>query len=172
MKKRNNRLSVVIGALLGTVITVYAAGQRSFVTEAHPVIEPVTVVRELKTEEVAVEEPQTIYMGEFKLTAYCSCEKCCGKWAKNRPVDEEGKEIVIGASGEELIAGVSIAVDKEVIPYGTTVLINGQTYIAHDCGGAIKNNRIDVYFDSHQEALKFGVQYADVYLMKEGERND
>jgi len=76
---------------------------------------------------------------------------------------------VIGASGERLIAGVSIAVDKEVIPYGSTVVINGKEYIAHDCGGAIKENRIDVYFENHQEAVKFGVQYAEVFMKERGE---
>lgn len=123
-------------------------------------------------EEIQEEETtEYISLGEFKLTAYCSCEKCCGNWANNRAVDEEGNEIVIGASGEVLEAIVSIAVDKNVIPYGSTVLINGQEHKAHDCGGAIKNNRIDVYMASHEEAVEFGVQYAEVFLMKEGENN-
>lgn len=106
-------------------------------------------------------------LGEFKLTAYCSCEKCCGKWADCRPVDEYGNELVYGASGEVLTAGYSIAVDPDVIPYGTVVIINGQEYKAHDCGGAIKDNRIDVYFNNHEDALEFGVQYADVYIREE-----
>lgn len=104
------------------------------------------------------------YLGEFKLTAYCSCDKCCGKWAANRPVDENGQEIVIGASGHVLAAHHSIAVDPEVIPYGTTVVINGEEYVAEDCGGSIIGNRIDVYFNDHDEALQFGVQYADIFL--------
>lgn len=104
-------------------------------------------------------------MGEFKLTAYCSCKKCCGKWALNRPKDENGKDIVYGSTGEILIAGQSIAVDPNVIPYGSELEINGQKYKAQDCGGAIKENRIDVYFDDHQSALEFGVQYAEVFLL-------
>lgn len=92
------------------------------------------------------------YLGEFKLTAYCACAKCCGK--------TDG----ITASGTKATEGRTIAVDPTVIPYGTEVTINGNTYIAEDCGGAIDGNRIDVYFDSHSEAWDFGVQYADVYL--------
>ena len=95
-------------------------------------------------------------LGEFILTAYCSCQKCCGKWSLNRPKDESGKEIVVGASGKRLIEGYSIAVDPSVIKYGTKVYIDGIEYIAHDCGGAIKGNRIDVYFSDHQEARNFG----------------
>lgn len=111
------------------------------------------------------EESTLVSLGEFKLTAYCSCQKCCGKWALNRPVDENGNEIVIGSSGEVLIPKVSIAVDTSVIPHGSEVVINGNTYIAHDTGGAIKGNRIDVYHDNHQEAREFAVQYAEVFLV-------
>lgn len=116
-------------------------------------------------EDMVVSEIKKESLGEFKLTAYCSCEKCCGKWALNRPKDENGKDIVYGSTGAILVAGTSIAVDPSVIPYGSQVEINGHTYIAQDTGGAIKGNRIDVYFDNHQDALNFGVQYAEVFLI-------
>lgn len=105
-------------------------------------------------------EPELVSLGEFKLTAYCSCQKCCDSWAMNRPLDENGNEIVYGASGAVLEAGRSIAVDPEVIPYGTVVIINGHEYVAEDCGGSIKGNRIDVYHSGHESALEFGLQYA------------
>ena len=106
-----------------------------------------------------------VSLGEFKLTAYCSCSKCCGKWANNRPKDENGNEIVYGSIVERLKEGYSIAVDPTVITYRTEVIINGNTYKAQDCGGAIKGNRIDIYFNDHQEALNFGVQYAEVFMV-------
>lgn len=106
-----------------------------------------------------------VELGRFKLTAYCSCVKCCGKYALNRPVDEYGNEIVYGSIGARLYAGVSIAVDPSVIPYWSNVIINGHAYTAHDTGGGITGNRIDIYFDDHQDALNFGVQYADVFLV-------
>lgn len=93
-------------------------------------------------------------LGEFKLTAYCNCKKCCGKWAGGPT-----------ASGKMPKQGRTIAVDPKVIPLGSKVVINGITYIAEDTGSAIKNKRIDVYFDSHKEALNFGVKYADVYVV-------
>lgn len=109
--------------------------------------------------EVDIQAVEPVSLGEFKLTAYCPCEICCGIWANNRPDD-----IVYGAIGEELKEGYSIAVDPDVIPYGTDVIINGHTYKAQDCGGAIKGNRIDVYFEDHDDALEFGVQYTDVFV--------
>ena len=36
------------------------------------------------------------------------------------------------------------------------MIINGHTYTVEDRGGAIKGNKIDIYVDSHQEALKLG----------------
>ena len=96
-------------------------------------------------------------MGEFKLTAYCPCAKCCGK--------TDG----ITATGTTATEGRTIAVDPRVIPYGSTVTIyfadgTSHTYTAEDCGGAIKENRIDVFFDSHGAARAFGVQSAMVYV--------
>ena len=91
-------------------------------------------------------------LGTFKLTAYCNCSRCCGKWAGGAT-----------ASGTMPKAGRTIAVDTRVIPFGTKVIINGHTYTAEDTGSAIKGNKIDIFFDSHQAALNFGVQYAEVF---------
>ena len=111
-------------------------------------------------EQKSIEErKERTSLGEFKLTAYCSCEKCCGIWAYNRP-----SGVVYGAIGEELKEGYSIAVDPNVIPYGTEVVINDKIYKAQDCGGAIKGNRIDIYFNSHEDALEFGVKHEEVFL--------
>ena len=60
----------------------------------------------------------------------------------------------------------TIAVDPDVIPLGSVVVIDGMQYVAEDIGGAIQNNRIDVYFSDHKTALEFGVQHHDVYLVK------
>ena len=102
----------------------------------------------------------------FELTAYCPCEICCGEYAKNRPIDENGNPIVYGSTGERLTSGYSIAVDSNVIPYGSEVIIDGKVYKAQDCGGAIKGNRIDVFFDNHQEALIFGRQTKGVEIIE------
>lgn len=97
-------------------------------------------------------------LGEFRLTAYCPCAKCCGKWANG-----------ITATGTTATEGRTIAVDPALIPYGATVTVyfadgTSHTYTAEDCGGAIKENRIDVFFDDHQAAREFGVQTAYVYM--------
>ena len=56
--------------------------------------------------------------------------------------------------------------DPSVIPYGTKVIIDGHVFTAEDCGGAIKKYHIDVYVNSHEEALALGVTNAEVYLAK------
>ena len=126
--------------------------------------EPI-IIEEIESQTECVDQdPDMVSLGMFKLTAYCSCQECCGEYALNRPVDENGNEIVYGSIGVRLQAGVSIAVDPSVIPYGTEVVINGHTYIAQDTGGSINGNRIDVYFDDHYDALVFGVQNAEVLI--------
>lgn len=118
-----------------------------------------TIDKETDKEGDSNKAAKPVSLGIFKLTAYCSCSKCCGVWANNRP-----NGMVYGAIGEELNEGYSIAVDPNVIPYRTEVIIDGITYRAQDCGGAIKGNRIDVYFENHSDALDFGVQYKEVFV--------
>lgn len=123
-----------------------------------------------KAAETGTQKPETASewtsIGEFKLTAYCPCEKCCGIWAKNRP-----NGIVYTASGAKAEAGKTIAVDPDVIPYGTEVKIGDHTYIAQDSGSAIKGNKIDVYYDDHSAALAHGLKYAEV-MVKAGAADD
>ena len=133
------------------------------VTEPKVTEPEVTEPAETRCEEKTSESNRRS-LGTFRLTAYCSCSTCCGQWAKNRPVDRNGNEIVYGASGAVLKAGVSIAVDPEVIRFGTKVEINGHTYTAQDTGKHIKGNRIDVYFTDHQKAREFGIKYAEVFV--------
>lgn len=93
-------------------------------------------------------------LGMFTLTAYCPCTQCSGGWGNKT------------ATGETATAGITIAVDPSVISYGTKVMIKGHTYIAEDCGGAVKGNVIDIYFDTHEQAVNFGKQYAEVFLVE------
>ena len=101
-------------------------------------------------------------LGTFTITAYCPCEICCGYWATIRPLDENGDPIVYTSTGEIAKHLSTIAVDPEVIPYGTVVKFGGHTFIAQDTGGAIKGNRIDVYLNDHKLARRFGVLEAEV----------
>ena len=111
------------------------------------------------------EEPALVSLGEFKITHYCPCPKCCGK-------QESDPWYGITSTGTKATEGRTIAVDPTVIPYGSDVLLRyadgtEAIYTAEDCGGAIKSKRIDVFMDSHQAALVEGVKYAEVYLVKE-----
>ena len=92
-------------------------------------------------------------IGVYKVTGYCSCSKCCGK-ATGRT-----------ASGTVATAGRTVAASA-ALPYGTKVNINGHTYTVEDRGGAIKGNKIDIYFSSHAQALAWGVKYLPVEVVE------
>lgn len=91
------------------------------------------------------------------VTAYCPCSKCCGQNANG-----------ITASGKlvNYNAGRFVAADAS-LPFGTKILIPGYSAASVevlDRGGAIRGNRIDVFFPTHQQALQWGRQTLDVTI--------
>lgn len=149
-------LSLILAAGLSAVVTA------KIFTVKVQVPEPVAAVVEPVSP-----EPITVYVsaGTYRITAYCACEKCCGKWAKNRP-----NGIVIGAAGVELHEDYSIAMPG--VPFGTEIYIDGlghyvvqdrtSSWIAEKYNGRI----VDVYFLDHGEALKFGAQYREICFVE------
>lgn len=115
-----------------------------------------TQVKYMSYKETSVKTDSRKYLGKFKITHYCACTKCCGKNAKG-----------ITASGKKVEENKTIAVDPKVIKLGSTVYIDGYGLMeAQDTGSAIKGNIIDVYIPDHNEALKLGVTYKDVYIVE------
>lgn len=137
-------------------LTVYDTTQDENIPETTP--EPPQTV---ETESPA--EPEWI---EVVATAYCSCEKCCGEWATNRP---DG--IVYTASGAVAEEGVTIAADWSVYSPGTILYIEGiGERTVQDRGGAISGQKIDVFFNNHEEALHFGRQEVRIKVISDTER--
>ena len=140
---------------INTLVTMLKESAEVQIVEAEESTEEV-IKEEVKNTPAAQVKNTKSNKGTFRITAYCSCEKCCGKWAS---VNGGG----ITASGTKVKEGRTIAVCKSQIPFGTEVYIEGMgTYIAEDTGSAIKENCIDVYFDSHEEAWNFGVKKLNV----------
>lgn len=161
-------LVVITCTLLG-MATPTSGTDKAAETDTHTQTSSFTPYTEQTTPEV--KELEIISLGEYRLTAYCGCSKCCGKWGENRPLDENGKPIVYTANMSIAKEGVTVAADINVLPYGTKVIIDGHEYIVQDRGGVINGNRIDIYFESHQDALNFGVQYKEIYTER-NESND
>lgn len=162
-KEPDQKEPIYIAQATPHTITLTEAETAPVPTLRHP-LEEITPATE--PAHSPTEPPAEVWksLGTYELTAYCSCEICCGEFARNRPLDERGNPIVYTSIGAVAKAGTTIAVDPRVIPYGSEIQIGGHTYIAEDTGGAIKGNRIDVYFDSHQEALVFGRQQAEIFI--------
>lgn len=94
------------------------------------------------------------YIGECTITAYCPCVECCGDWAD-------------GLTATGLPAGPGIvAVDPEVIPLGSTVVIDGQRYLAADTGSGVEGLHIDVCMASHGETVEQGSRTAEVWVAR------
>ena len=87
-------------------------------------------------------------LGNFRLTAYCACSRCCGQWAGGPT-----------ASGVMPTAGRTVAMGG--VPFGTKLRINGTVYTVEDRGTSY--GHVDIFFSNHAAALSFGSRRADVY---------
>lgn len=107
-------------------------------------------------------------------TGYCKCKKCCN-WKRNwyfKPViasgGSKGQTKAVGktASGTKGKPG-TIAADTSRYPFGTVMYVPGYGYgRVEDRGGAIVGDRIDLFFKSHKEALRWGKQTVSVQVWK------
>jgi 3D (Asp-Asp-Asp) domain-containing protein len=97
----------------------------------------------------------------MEVTAYCPCPKCCGENAQG-----------ITASGHDVSYNRSrfVAADTDLLPFGTKLSIpgyhGGATVEVIDRGGAIKGNKLDLFFPTHEEALQWGRQWLDVTIVE------
>lgn len=146
MKINKKRAGALLVLTAVTAAAGFTAGKAFGADDAADVAKPVKPYVEVVT--LSTKES----LGEFVITAYCPCEKCCGEYADG-----------LTASGTPATEGRTCAVDPEVIPLGTEIEIDGVKYIAEDVGGAIKGNRIDICFNDHRSALQYGVKCREVF---------
>lgn len=139
---------------------IYIQDELEYLSELIEEINNKNIYLENKIDSGASGETTELYdLGEFKLTAYCPCKRCCGKWS----YEVTGKESRT-ASGTIPTSKNTIAADTSILPFGTKVLINDLIYTVEDTG--VKGKHIDIYMDSHETALEFGEQTTKVFLIK------
>lgn len=155
LKTRKNLIrAVLISAILSSTLSFSSFANEIGTIESENISE---IVTEIISDEVTNIEsnvsvqPESLgqSLGNFKLTSYCSCRRCNGRWT-GYPT----------AAGADYQYRRTIAVDRRIIPLGTWVYINipgegWQKFRAEDTGSAIKGNRIDVYVgDNHGECYQ------------------
>lgn len=163
----------VIGFVLGMIVVSVIPANAEESKEATINSRSFESSNSLKEEEITkVLDDRDNEWTEFTATAYCSCEECCGEWANDRPIDESGNSIVYTASGKEAKEGVTIAADWSVLPPGTIVEILGcGVYEVQDKGGKITGEKIDIYFDRHDDALEWGRKQVLIRVLRLGGEN-
>ena len=110
------------------------------------------VVRTLVTSRGSYRYVETRVM---EATAYYPGLESCGKWADGYTY-----------TGKKAGYGV-VAVDPKVIRLGTQLYIEGYGKAeAADIGGAIKGNKIDLCYETYQEAIRFGRKKIKVYILE------
>ena len=139
-------LTHIIGFVDGVAFTILFCACTGLLTK-ETVVESVEVTRGLRQVSATV-------------TAYCPCERCCGKYADG-----------ITATGRDAFKTRGVAVDGTLIKKGSKVTIPGVgTYLADDVGGAMRQfakkglYHIDLRFPTHEEALQWGRKHIDILV--------
>ena len=151
--------------LLSTTITEVETGSapvlnESGITAESELYKPEnTINKQPDNSQSNAEQPGEWESIRMRITAYCPCPKCCGQYSDG-----------ITACGHKIQPGDTFVVADRRYPFGTEILIpgysNSQPVQVLDRGGAIKGNRLDVFFATHQEALEWGVRYLDVKVRR------
>jgi len=148
-----NRYNMVINILFWVLVSVLVSITVIIVLSQNDHIDSFLV----KTETEIVVEKEPVYITEVK-----EIEKetewfyfVATGYSANDPLQGTNN---ITATGKEIKKGM-IAVDSKIIPLGTRIEIKDMgVFVAEDTGGKIKGNRIDIYFETKEEAKEFGRQ--------------
>lgn len=111
---------------------------------------------ELTIDNLKSDEYKFVYIGNYKFTHYCTEQRkhICGTGTG------------LTATGTQVTAGRTVAVDPSVIPYGTEMYIEGYGWrVAEDCGGAVDGKHIDIAVETHSQALSMGTTTGGVWIL-------
>ncbi len=157
----NNYDAALAAGMTAGVMTVLMASctQPAIATDmTDSVSESVAITVEATTDCTTDCAADYLTWDEYTATAYCPCEKCCGKWAATQG------EVIKGAHGIPLEEGKTVACNY--FPAGTQIEILGYgVYTVADTGG-MKGKVVDFYFDNHEDAKQFGRQTVYVREVK------
>lgn len=154
-----HKVALLVILLMAALVGLLQIGA-AFADEAEAEEQEATDSKEAAVVREAVIEPTIAFesIGMFQITYYCK---------EDYPHICNDGDAAQTATGTVPTPGRTIAVDPDVIPYGTEVLIGDVSYIAEDCGQAIKGNRIDICVSTHEEAEELGTYVAEAFEVKE-----
>ena len=160
IKNKNKSKKAMCAALvLGCALTGFTVTSTNVDESQNAIAAPISTIKEFNEAQkdifIPAPEPDIVVvekkkpdrvlvsLGEYRISAYCPCEKCCLK--------SDG----ITASGTQATAGRTAAMNG--VPFGTKIVIDGHEYTIEDRGGGLGSKIIDIYFDTHEEALNSGL---------------
>lgn len=96
---------------------------------------------------------QATSLGIFTTTGYCNCSICSA-----------GHDLTY--SGTVPKANHTLSADITMFPIGTKLMIHGTIYTVEDVGGAVEGHKVDIYYDSHDEAMAHGSKQEEVFMVE------
>lgn len=160
------RSTIAVLAYTLALSSISATAQRAGETAkakvvSNNVIAPIELMHNIATPVITTIKLPHVRTVLMQVTAYCPCKKCCGPNAHG--ITASGKDISYND-------GRFVAADTRNLPFGTRLVIPGyhntQPVEVIDRGGAIKGDKLDVFFPTHEEALQWGRQTIEVKIIE------
>ncbi len=101
-------------------------------------------------------KPEPVSLGMFTVTGYCSCDICCPSSVSK-----------LTYSGTEPQPDHTVSADIDIFPIGTRLMIGDTIYTVEDIGSNVIENKIDIFYSTHEEALAHGTTTEEVFTVPE-----
>jgi 3D (Asp-Asp-Asp) domain-containing protein len=145
---------VLLSVVIGYVASSIASFESAYIQGENPAVDRAGHSINENTRDGS-EQSETLLM---RVTAYCPCSKCCGEYADG-----------ITACGHKIGPRDAFVAADEKFAFGSELIVpgynEGRPVKVLDRGGSIKDNLLDVFFHTHEEALQWGVKYLEVKII-------
>lgn len=148
------RLSAIVVCTLSLSVSAWASTETSSIVicGSETSKEEDEIILNETPEDIQDTADEFVSLGMFTTTGYCNCEQCSG-----------GHSLTYAGTVPQ--AEHTLSADLNLFPIGTQLMVDGIIYTVEDMGSSVNGNKIDIFYDSHQDAEAHGMQLQEVFAL-------
>lgn len=148
------RLSAIVVCTLSLSVSAWASTETSSIVicGSETSKEEDEIILNETPEDIQDTADEFVSLGMFTTTGYCNCEQCSG-----------GHSLTYAGTVPQ--AEHTLSADLNLFPIGTQLMVDGIIYTVEDMGYSVNGNKIDIFYDCHQDAEAHGMQLQEVFAL-------